>query len=98
MMYGIMILLHHLCLCMFLVQHCFRQTPKTLKTDYDIIEHRMPNELKKQVLDQFWSIYDTEGTVQALNWLESLKYYEDYCILSDDVSGLTSKLGRMTMK
>lgn len=71
---------------------------KTLKMYCDIIEHRMPNELKKQVLDQFWSIYDTEGTVQALNWLESLKYYEEYCMLADDVSGLTSKLGRMHMR
>ncbi len=54
------------------------------------------NELKKQVLDQFWSIYDTEGTVQALNWLESLKYYEEYCMLRvDEISGLTTEIGKM---
>jgi hypothetical protein len=54
------------------------------------------NELKREVLDQFWSIYDTEGTVQALNWLESLKYYEEYCMLShDEMSDITSKLSKM---
>jgi hypothetical protein len=58
----------------------------------------MQNELKKQALDQFWSIYDTEGTVQALNWLESLKYYEEYCMLVDDVSSITCKLGSMNMR
>ena len=57
----------------------------------------MSNELKKQVLDQFWSIYNVEGTVQALNWLESLKYYEEYCMIVDDVSNITSKLSRMHM-
>jgi len=56
----------------------------------------MGNEFKKQVLDQFWSIYDNEGTVQALNWLESLKYYEEYCMLgSDDMSFITQKLGEL---
>jgi len=56
------------------------------------------NELKQQVLDQFWSIYDTEGTIQALNWLESLKYYEEYCMLGrDEMSDITSKLGRMNV-
>jgi|688.fasta_scaffold00441_4 hypothetical protein len=54
------------------------------------------NELKKQVLDQFWSIYDTDGTVQALNWLDSLKYYEEYCMLGvDEISGLTTAIGKM---
>ncbi|WP_396189534.1 hypothetical protein [Flavobacterium sp.] len=54
-------------------------------------------ELKKQVLDNFWSIYDTEGTVQALNWLESLKYYEEYCLVMDDgIASLTEKLQKMS--
>jgi hypothetical protein len=54
-------------------------------------------ELKKQVIDQFWSIYDTEGTVQALNWLESLKYYEEYCLVIDDsIAGLTEKLKNLS--
>lgn len=54
-------------------------------------------ELKKQILDNFWSIYDTEGTVQALNWLESLKYYEEYCSAVDDsIAGLTEKLQNMS--
>ena len=48
------------------------------------------NELKKEILDRFWSIYDNDGTVQALNWLESLKYYEEYC--QDDIDFLSSKL------
>jgi hypothetical protein len=48
------------------------------------------NELKSEVLDRFWSIYDTEGTVQALNWLDSLKYYEEYC--QDDMTFITAKL------
>ena len=37
----------------------------------------MKKELKQSVLDQFWSIYDTEGTIQALSWLESLKYNDN---------------------
>lgn len=53
-------------------------------------------ELKKDILDRFWSIYDTEGTVQALNWLDSLKYYEEYCVYDmDDLTYITSKLGQM---
>ena len=35
--------------------------------------------MKKELLDKFWNIYDEEGTVKALTWLESLKYYENYC-------------------
>ena len=53
-------------------------------------------ELKKELLDRFWSIYDTEGTIQALSWLKSLKYYEDYC--QDDISFITSKISSITMK
>lgn len=37
------------------------------------------NDIKKQILTKFWSIYDTDGTVQALSWLDSLKYYEEFC-------------------
>jgi hypothetical protein len=39
--------------------------------------------MKKELLDKFWNIYEEEGTVKALTWLESLKYYEDYCINTD---------------
>lgn len=53
----------------------------------------MKKELKKDLLDRFWSIYDTEGTIQALSWLESLKYFEEYC--QDDISYLTTKLQQM---
>jgi hypothetical protein len=47
-------------------------------------------EIKSDLLNQFWSIYESEGTVQALSWLESLKYFEEYC--QDDISTITSKL------
>lgn len=47
------------------------------------------NELKKQTLETFWSIYDTDGAIQALSWLESLKYYEEYC--KDDITSLIEK-------
>ena len=49
---------------------------------------------KQIILNQFWSIYDTEGTVQALNWLESLKYYEEYC--QDDIDNITKRIAHMT--
>jgi hypothetical protein len=50
-------------------------------------------ESKKHVIDQFWSIYEIEGTVQALDWLESLKYYEEYCMLgNNDLEEITSKI------
>ena len=49
------------------------------------------NELKKEILDKFWSIYDTEGTVQALNWLDSLKYYEEYCNDSYDITCIVNQ-------
>lgn len=47
-----------------------------------------PTELKQSVIDQFWSIYEVEGTIQALSWLESLKYYEEYC--QNDIDHLSS--------
>ena len=47
-------------------------------------------ELKQSVLDQFWSIYETEGTFQALSWLETLKYYEEYC--QNDIDNLTARI------
>ena len=52
-------------------------------------------ELKESILDQFWSIYDTEGTIQALSWLESLKYYEEYC--QDDITNISSKLSNIIL-
>lgn len=51
------------------------------------------NEYKESVLNNFWSIYDTEGTKQALSWLESLKYYEAFC--QDDISYITNKFEDM---
>jgi len=50
-------------------------------------------ELKKEILESFWKIYDTDGTIQALSWLESLKYYEEYC--QDDVTNITNRLANM---
>lgn len=47
-------------------------------------------ELRKELLDQFWSIYETDGTFQALSWLDTLKYYEEYCV--SDIDQLTSRL------
>ena len=55
------------------------------------------HELKKEILERFWSIYDTDGTVQALNWLESLKYYEEYCTESYDISCLINKTKKMNL-
>jgi hypothetical protein len=55
------------------------------------------DELKKEILDRFWSIYDTEGTVQALNWLESLKYYEEYCSESYDIMSIIKKTQDMSI-
>ena len=55
----------------------------------------MAKEMKKKLLDQFWSIYQTEGTLQALSWLDTLKYYEEYC--QDDVSSLMNKLEELQM-
>lgn len=53
-------------------------------------------ELKKDLLDRFWSIYDTEGTIQALSWLESLKYYEEYCQEDlSDMADITRRLGQL---
>lgn len=39
----------------------------------------MQNELKTSVLNHFWYIYEIEGALPALNWLETLKYHEEYC-------------------
>ena len=50
----------------------------------------MHNELKKDILDKFWSLYEVEGALQALSWLETLKYYEEYC--QDDISDITQKI------
>jgi len=58
----------------------------------------MKTELKKEVLDKFWDLYNVDGALQALSWLETLKYYEEYCMLGrDDISDITSKLGMMNM-
>jgi hypothetical protein len=51
------------------------------------------NELKKQQLEQFWSIYETDGSIQALSWLESLKYYEEFWL--DDIKSLTNKFSKL---
>jgi hypothetical protein len=47
-------------------------------------------ELRKELLDQFWSIYETDGTFQALSWLDTMKYYEEYCV--SDIDQLTARL------
>ena len=51
------------------------------------------NELKKKQIEQFWSIYEVEGSVQALSWLETLKYYEDYC--NDDICQLINQMSQL---
>lgn len=51
------------------------------------------SEMRKDLLDRFWSIYQTDGTLQALSWLDTLKYYEEYC--QSDVDFLTSKLNEV---
>ena len=48
---------------------------------------------KNITLQQFWSIYENEGTVQALSWLESLKYFEEYC--QDDMTNLSNRFANM---
>jgi hypothetical protein len=55
----------------------------------------MAKEMKKELLDAFWAIYETEGTMQALSWLDTLKYYEEYC--QDDVSNIMTKLEDMNI-
>jgi hypothetical protein len=52
-------------------------------------------ELKQGVLDQFWSIYETDGTFQALSWLETLKYYEEYC--QDDIDNLSTRVRNVSL-
>lgn len=47
-------------------------------------------ELKQGLIDRFWEIYEAEGTLQALSWLETLKYYEQYC--HSDIDGITGAL------
>jgi len=54
-----------------------------------------PAELKQSVIDQFWSIYEVEGTIQALSWLESLKYYEEYC--QNDIDHLSSIISTLQL-
>jgi hypothetical protein len=55
----------------------------------------MAREMKKELLDAFWSIYETEGTMQALSWLDTLKYYEEYC--QNDVANIMAKLEDMNL-
>lgn len=50
-------------------------------------------ELKKELLESFWNIYETDGAIQALSWLESLKYFEDYC--QDDIANITNKIANL---
>jgi hypothetical protein len=52
-------------------------------------------ELKQSVLDHFWSIYETEGTFQALSWLETLKYYEEYC--QDDIDNISARVRNVSI-
>ena len=52
-------------------------------------------ELKQGALDQFWSIYETEGTFQALSWLETLKYYEEYC--QSDIDNIIARVNNVSL-
>ena len=51
------------------------------------------NELKKQQLEQFWSIYEIDGATQALSWLETLKFYEEFWL--DDIASITNKFSKL---
>ncbi len=53
------------------------------------------SKMRKDLLDRFWSIYETDGTFQALSWLETLKYYEEYC--EDDISMMTRGIANINM-
>lgn len=48
---------------------------------------------KNDIINQFWSIYNTDGTLTALSWLDTLKYYEEYC--EDDLTYITSKMKQL---
>jgi len=48
--------------------------------------------MKKELLNKFWNIYEDEGTIKALTWLESIKYYENYCINTDNTIDINKKL------
>lgn len=56
----------------------------------NIVIMKNKTELRQELLDRFWSIYEVEGTLQALSWLDTLKYYEDYC--QDEIDMLSHKL------
>jgi len=51
-------------------------------------------ELKTEILNKFWTIYENEGSMQALSWLETLKYYEDYCY--NDIENITEKISNLS--
>ena len=51
-------------------------------------------ELKNSILNQFWQIYDNDGTIKALSWLETMKYYDEYC--NDDISSITNAISKMS--
>ena len=50
---------------------------------------------KRKCLQQFWSIYETDGSLQALSWLETLKYYEEYCY--DDITLLSKQMSESSI-
>jgi len=50
---------------------------------------------RKEILDDFWSIYETEGAFQALSWFDTLKYYEDYCSSNNEMNDLSQELQRL---
>ena len=47
---------------------------------------------KNDILNKFWSIYEIEGTIQALSWLDTLKYYEEYCENDNDIINKIKKM------
>jgi hypothetical protein len=50
------------------------------------------NNQKIDVLNNFWSMYENEGIIQALSWFDTLKYYEDYCIEKEDIINKLKKM------
>jgi hypothetical protein len=51
--------------------------------------------MKQELLDKFWKLYEEEGTTKALTWLESLKYYENYC--NNDIDNIISSIAKINL-
>jgi len=54
------------------------------------------NELQKKQIQYFWTLYEKEGQHKAMTWLESHKYYIDYC--NEDISEICNKMKNLCQK